>query len=101
MRGGVAALRRTSDLGDLRRQGKKEPFPLLQILLDSLYGFYDFTAAWKQDLPGRESGATAGLGFAIEYWRVSGFIEVAMPLTHADVEGDSDAKVFAEVRLKL
>jgi hemolysin activation/secretion protein len=24
----------------------------------SLYGFYDFAAAWKQDLPGRESAAT-------------------------------------------
>ena len=67
----------------------------------SLYGFYDFAAAWKQDLPGRESAATAGVGFAIEYWRLSGFIEVAKPLTHADVEGDRDAKVFAEVRLKL
>jgi hemolysin activation/secretion protein len=67
----------------------------------SLYGFYDFAAAWKQDLPGRESAATAGLGFAIEYWRLSGFIEVAKPLTHADVEGDRDTKVFAEVRLKL
>ena len=67
----------------------------------SLYGFYDFAAAWKQDLPGRESAATAGLGFAIEYWRLSGFIEVAKPLTHADVEGDRDAKVFAEVKLKL
>jgi hemolysin activation/secretion protein len=67
----------------------------------SVYGFYDFAAAWKQDLPGRESAATAGLGFAMEYWRLSGFIEVAKPLTHADVEGDRDAKVFAEVRLKL
>jgi hemolysin activation/secretion protein len=67
----------------------------------SLYGFYDVAAAWKQDLPGRESAATAGLGFAIEYWRLSGFIEVATPLTHADVEGDRDTKVFAEVKLKL
>ena len=67
----------------------------------SVYGFYDFAAAWKQDLPGRESAATAGLGFEMEYWRLSGFIEVAKPLTHADVEGDRDAKVFAEVRLKL
>jgi hemolysin activation/secretion protein len=67
----------------------------------SLYGFYDFAAAWKQDEPGRESAATAGFGFAVEYWRLSGFIEVAKPLTHADVEGDRDAKVFAEVRLKL
>ena len=67
----------------------------------SLYGFYDFAAAWKQDLPGRESAATAGVGFAVEYWRLSGFIEVATPLTHADVEGDRDTKVFAEVKLKL
>lgn len=67
----------------------------------SLYGFYDFAAAWKQDQPGRESAATAGVGFALEYWRLSGFLEVAKPLTHADVEGDRDVKVFAEVRLKL
>jgi hemolysin activation/secretion protein len=67
----------------------------------SLYGFYDFAAAWKQDQPGRESAATAGIGFAVEYWRLSGFLEVAKPLTHADVEGDRRPKVFAEVRLKL
>ena len=67
----------------------------------SVYGFYDFAAAWKQDLPGRESAATAGLGVAVEYWRLSGSIEIAKPLTHADVEGDRGAKVFAEVRLKL
>ncbi|HEY7639949.1 MAG TPA: ShlB/FhaC/HecB family hemolysin secretion/activation protein [Steroidobacteraceae bacterium] len=67
----------------------------------SLYGFYDFAAAWKQDQPGRESAATAGLGFAMEYWRLSGFVEVAKPLTHADVEGDRATKVFAELRLKL
>jgi hemolysin activation/secretion protein len=67
----------------------------------SLYGFYDFAAAWKQDQPGRESAVTAGIGFALEYWRLSGFIEVAKPLTHADVEGDRDTKIFAEVKLKL
>ncbi len=67
----------------------------------SLYGFYDFAAAWKQDQPGRESAATAGIGFAVEYWRLSAFIELAKPLTHADVEGDRDTKVFAEVKLKL
>ena len=31
----------------------------------SAYGFYDIGAAWKQDVPGRESAATAGTGFAI------------------------------------
>lgn len=56
----------------------------------SIYGFYDFAAAWKQDQPGRESAAKAGVGLALDYWRLSGYIEV----TH-------DAEVFAEVRLKL
>lgn len=67
----------------------------------SLYGFYDFAAAWKQDQPGRESATTAGVGFAMEYRRVSGFIEIAKPLTHADVEGERDTKIFAELELKL
>lgn len=83
---------------ELRREMSGAAAPLGKT---SLYGFYDFAAAWKQDQPGRESAATAGIGFAMEYWRLSGFIEVAKPLTHADVEGDRDAKVFAEVRLKL
>lgn len=83
---------------ELRREMSGAAAPLGKT---SLYGFYDFAAAWKQDQPGRESAATAGIGFAVEYWRLAGFIEVAKPLTHADVEGDRDAKVFAEVRLKL
>ena len=83
---------------ELRREMSGEAAPLGKT---SLYGFYDFAAAWKQDQPGRESAATAGIGFAVDYWRLSGFIEVAKPLTHADVEGNRDAKVFAEVKLKL
>lgn len=67
----------------------------------SLYGFYDIGATWKQDMPGRESAATCGVGFAVEYRRVSAFVELARPLTHADIEGDSDGKVFAELRVKL
>jgi hemolysin activation/secretion protein len=83
---------------ELRRELSGAAAPLGKT---SLYGFYDFAAAWKQDQPGGESAATAGIGFALEYWRLAGFIEVAKPLTHADAEGDRDAKVFAEVRLKL
>jgi hemolysin activation/secretion protein len=67
----------------------------------ALYCFYDFAAAWKQDSPGRESAATSGIGLAIEYGRYGGFVEIAKPLTHADIEGQRDAKVFAELRLKL
>jgi hemolysin activation/secretion protein len=67
----------------------------------SAYGFYDFAAAWKQDVSGRESAVTSGLGLAFEYGAVGGSVEVAKPLTHADVEGQRDTKVFAELRLKL
>ncbi|MBB6093539.1 hemolysin activation/secretion protein [Povalibacter uvarum] len=67
----------------------------------SLYGFYDFGAAWKQDQSGRESAATTGLGFALEWGRVAGYLEVAKPLTHTDVEGERETKVFAEVSLRL
>lgn len=67
----------------------------------SIYGFYDFGAAWKQDGGDRESASSSGLGFQLEYGAVSGFIELAKPLTDADIEGDRDAKVFAELRVKL
>ena len=67
----------------------------------SVYGFYDFGAVWKQDLPGRESAATSGFGLSCEYGRVSGFIEIAKPMTHADLEGNRDPKIFVELSLKL
>lgn len=63
----------------------------------SLYGFYDIGATWKQDLPGRESAATAGFGFASQTARFSGSVEVAAPLTHADVEGQKNLTLFAEL----
>src|SRR5688572_6414266 len=52
----------------------------------ALYGFYDIGAAFKHDMPGRESAATAGFGFTIQGRRVSSVIELAKPLTHPDVE---------------
>ena len=65
----------------------------------SLYGFYDIGAAFKQDVPDRESAATAGVGFAILAGRVSSIIELAEPLTHPDVEGRKDLTLFAEFAL--
>jgi hemolysin activation/secretion protein len=65
----------------------------------SLYGFYDIGAAFKQDAPGRESAATAGLGFAVQAGRVSSIVEFAQPLTHPDVEGRKDLTLFAELVL--
>lgn len=67
----------------------------------SAYGFYDFGAAWKQDRPGRESAATAGTGFALQGSSVTGYLEVAKPLTGADIEGKSRASVFAELSYRF
>ncbi len=67
----------------------------------SIYGFYDIGAAWKQDVRGRESAATAGFGFATQSERFSGTLELAKPLTHADVEGRKDLALFAEFAIFL
>lgn len=67
----------------------------------SLYAFYDIGAAWKQDRPGRESAATAGFGFGTQGKRVSGSLEIAQPLTHADVEGRKRLVLFAELSVVL
>ncbi|HET9862295.1 MAG TPA: ShlB/FhaC/HecB family hemolysin secretion/activation protein [Steroidobacteraceae bacterium] len=63
----------------------------------STYGFYDFGAAWKRDRPGRDSATTAGAGFALQGSSLTGYLELAAPLTGADVEGKRRASVFAEL----
>jgi hemolysin activation/secretion protein len=65
------------------------------------YGFYDFGAAWKNDMPGRESAATAGSGIAIAGGSLTGYLEVAAPLTGADIEGKHKASVFAELSYRF
>ncbi len=67
----------------------------------SAYGFYDFGAAWKRDVPGRESAATAGTGIAITGGALSGYLELAAPLTGADIEGKQKASVFAELSYRF
>ena len=67
----------------------------------SFYGFYDIGAAWKQDAPQRESAATAGFEVATESGRVFGWLEIAAPLTHADVEGRKRVVLFAEIAVRL
>jgi len=67
----------------------------------STYGFYDFGAAWKQDLPGRESAATAGAGFALAGSSLTGYVEIAAPLTGPDIEGKKNASVFAELSYRF
>jgi len=67
----------------------------------STYAFYDIGAAWKQDLPGRESAATAGLGFALGGSSLTGYVELAAPLTGPDIEGKTRASVFAELSYRF
>jgi hemolysin activation/secretion protein len=67
----------------------------------SAYGFYDFGAAWKDDLPGRESAATAGTGLAVSGAALTGYLEVAAPLTGPDIEGQRKASIFAEVSYRF
>jgi hemolysin activation/secretion protein len=67
----------------------------------STYGFYDAGAAWKQDAPGRESAATAGTGIALQGAALTGYLEVAAPLTGPDIEGKQTASVFAEISYRF
>jgi hemolysin activation/secretion protein len=67
----------------------------------SAYGFYDFGAAWKQDLPGRQSAATAGTGLGIQGGTLTGYLEVAAPLTGADIEGKREPSVFVELSYRF
>jgi hemolysin activation/secretion protein len=68
----------------------------------STYGFYDLGAVWTQDGPReRESVATAGFGVSMSGERLNGYLEIAKPLTHVDVEGSKSATIFAELSCKL
>jgi hemolysin activation/secretion protein len=67
----------------------------------SAYGFYDAGAAWKQDIAGRESATTGGAGFALQGPRVSGYVEVAAPLSGTDIEGRRGASLFAELSYRF
>lgn len=67
----------------------------------SVYALYDIGAAWKEDLPGRESAATGGIGAALHGTRFSGYVEVVKPLTRADIEGKRSAAVFAEISYRF
>ena len=78
----------------LRRDMPSMQTPLGQ---PSMYGYYDIGAAWKNDLPGRESAATLGAGLALHGERLTGYLEVAKPLTHGDVEGRRSTSLFAEL----
>jgi hemolysin activation/secretion protein len=66
-----------------------------------VYGFYDFGATWQQDTGNRESAATAGIGAARQGEKITGYLEVAMPLTHPDVDGSTDPTLFCELSYRF
>jgi hemolysin activation/secretion protein len=67
----------------------------------SVYGFYDIAATWKETVPGRESAASAGMGVSVRRGKTRAALELAQPLTHADVEGRKDLSLFVEITLQL
>jgi hemolysin activation/secretion protein len=67
----------------------------------SVYAVYDIGAVWKNDLPGRDSAASGGIGFATEFRNATAQIEFAKPLTGPDIEGKNDLSMFIEVSVKL
>lgn len=95
----VAAVAGDQGLGgkvELRRAFSSAPAGIGR---PSAYAFYDIGVAWRHDVPGRESAATAGFGLALEHERITASVEIAEPLTHPDVEGRRDAKLFLELAL--
>ena len=97
----VAEIAGDDGLGGKLQARRELPTVEIPLGLPSLYGFYDLGAAWKNEVPGRESAATLGVGVALQGSRLSSYVEVAKPLTHPDVEGKRSASVFAEVAWKF
>ena len=67
----------------------------------AVYGFYDVGETWQHDTATHDSAATAGFGIAKQGRRLTGTLELAQPLTHPDVEGRKDLRLFAEIQLSL
>lgn len=63
----------------------------------SAYGFYDIGTAWKARQPGREAAATTGAGIGLAGAKVTGYLEIAAPLSGPDIEGRRDPSLFAEM----
>jgi hemolysin activation/secretion protein len=66
-----------------------------------LYGFYDLGSAWRNDGGNRESASSTGLGISLRDGRLSGYLEIAKPLTHADADGHKDAGLFTEISFRF
>jgi hemolysin activation/secretion protein len=68
----------------------------------ALYGFYDFGTTWTLDEPRtHESATTGGVGLALNGARLSGYLELAKPFSHPDLEGRTGATLFFEIAYRL
>lgn len=67
----------------------------------SAYGFYDYGKAWREDASGHDSAATGGMGFAMSGASLTGYLEMAAPITGPDIEGRRKASVFAELSYRF
>ena len=67
----------------------------------SAYGFYDFGAAWKNDSQAANRQQPQARGLAISGGSLTGYLEVAAPLTGPDIEGKHKASVFAELSYRF
>ena len=81
----------------MRRTFAEAPFGLKP----SAYAFYDIGATWNQDVGGRASAATGGLGVAAQGGRFSGYLELAKPLTRPDLEGKRGTSLFGGLSIRL
>jgi hemolysin activation/secretion protein len=63
----------------------------------SAYGFYDIGGAWKENQAGREYAATSGFGIASGGPRLTGYLELAAPVSGVDIEGKRSPSAFAEL----
>jgi hemolysin activation/secretion protein len=83
---------------EVRRELLQAPALLEHV---AVYGFYDIGETWQHDTGFRDSAATAGFGVAKQGRRLTGTLEFAQPLTHPDVDGRKDLRLFAEIQLSL
>jgi hemolysin activation/secretion protein len=63
----------------------------------SLYGYYDYGRVWSQDGSPTQSAAVAGAGLALSKGALTGSLELAQPLIHADVDGSKSPRIFCEI----
>lgn len=67
----------------------------------AFFAFYDLGTTWREDRPDRASAASAGFGVSFRADWLSGRIELAKPLTHADEDGNRDTRLFAEITMEF